>query len=56
MISGLGEMVNEYLGTPNTIANPFLNMAVSKRIDLTHLTADAPALMVCCGLALRSFV
>jgi len=55
MIPGVGDMLKARLDTENSIANPFSEMAVSNHVDLANLTADAPALMVCCGLALRSF-
>lgn len=54
-IDGLSEMVAAKLGTPCTIANPFTNMTLSSRVNEGNLTADAPALMIACGLALRSF-
>jgi type IV pilus assembly protein PilM len=37
------------------IANPFANMSLSSKIRPKNLTADAPALLVACGLALRRF-
>jgi len=37
------------------VANPFASMAVNPRIPLKRLVADAPSLMVACGLALRRF-
>lgn len=55
MIPGLGKIIKERLGTDNSVANPFANMAVAKKVDLPNLTTDAPTLMICCGLALRSF-
>lgn len=55
MIPGLGEVIKERLGTENSVANPFASMAVAKQVDLASLTTDAPTLMICCGLALRSF-
>ena len=54
-IPGLTDLVTERLGTSCTIADPFVNMSISNRVDKAILAADAPALMVCCGLALRSF-
>jgi type IV pilus assembly protein PilM len=54
-IEGLADMVAAKLGTPCTIANPFVNMSLSGRVNEDNLTNDAPALMIACGLALRSF-
>lgn len=54
-IPGLCQLIEEQVGVPTTIANPFSNMAVAKNIDLRWLSNDAPALMICCGLALRGF-
>jgi len=54
-IDGLAEMVAAKLGTPCSIANPFLQMSLSSRVNEANLTADAPAMMIACGLALRSF-
>jgi type IV pilus assembly protein PilM len=54
-LEGLANAVEEKLGTPTTVANPFKNMAVSSRVNGAALANDAPALMIACGLALRSF-
>ena len=54
-IDGLSEMVAARLGTPTTIANPFVNMSMSSRVNEVNLHNDAPAMMIACGLALRSF-
>ena len=54
-IAGVDEIIEEKLGVPTTVANPFANMGVSSRIKPQVLVNDAPALMIACGLALRSF-
>jgi len=54
-IEGLANMVAAKLGTPCSIANPFVNMSISSKINEASLASDAPALMIACGLALRSF-
>ncbi|MGR9105643.1 MAG: pilus assembly protein PilM [Gammaproteobacteria bacterium] len=54
-IPGIEGLVEEQLGTPTIVANPFINMALSGRIKPQSLSNDAPALMIACGLALRSF-
>lgn len=52
---GLSDLVQDHLGTPTVVANPFASMAVAPRVDVGALTNDAPAMMIACGLALRSF-
>lgn len=54
-ITGIRDLMEAKIGTPVTIANPFANMALSSRIKPQGLSSDAPALMIACGLALRSF-
>lgn len=54
-MDGLSELVQEKLGTPATVANPFASMSVSSKVNSVALSNDAPALMIATGLALRSF-
>jgi len=54
-IPGLVDMVEEKTGTPTLVANPFADMAVSSRVNVSALSNDAPSLMIACGLAMRSF-
>ncbi|MAT93887.1 MAG: pilus assembly protein PilM [Halioglobus sp.] len=54
-MDGLEELVQEKLGTPTAVANPFANMSISSRVNAVALSSDAPAMMIACGLALRSF-
>ena len=54
-IPGIAELVQSKIGVPTIVANPFADMSVSSRVSVQALTNDAPALMVSCGLALRSF-
>ncbi len=54
-IPGVDELIEEKLGTPAIIANPFANMSVSSRVKPQSLSNDAPSMMIACGLALRSF-
>ena len=49
------KLVEKNLDVPVHIANPFVNMALSSRIKPQILSNDAPAMMIACGLALRSF-
>lgn len=50
---GLASQLESWLGVPTLIANPFLNMRLSKKVNANLLMQDAPALLVACGLALR---
>jgi type IV pilus assembly protein PilM len=54
-IPGLDDIVHSRLQTSTLIANPFARMAVSSQVKARELAADAPALFVACGLALRWF-
>jgi type IV pilus assembly protein PilM len=54
-ISGIDKLISAKLDTPVTIANPFVNMSVASRVRADALANDAPAMMIACGLALRSF-
>ena len=54
-IAGVPEMVEEQLGVPTTVANPLAHMTLGSRVQAHALAQDAPALMIACGLALRSF-
>lgn len=54
-IDGLAAMVSAKLGTPASMANPFVNMSLSSKVNEVNLNNDAPALMIACGLAMRSF-
>ena len=54
-IPGVADMVEEQLGVPCAVANPLANMSLSSRVQAQTLAQDAPALMIACGLALRSF-
>ena len=54
-IPGVDELIEQSLGVQTTVANPFSNMIISPKIKAQVLSNDAPALMIACGLALRSF-
>jgi type IV pilus assembly protein PilM len=54
-IAGVDDLIEAKLGTNTSIANPFANMSLSSRVKAQTLSNDAPALMISCGLALRSF-
>lgn len=55
LIPGIVEMVEEQLGVQSVIANPLAQMTLGPRVQAHALAQDAPALMIACGLALRSF-
>ena len=55
MIPGLDEVVSSRTQVSTMIANPFANMALASRVKPKHLTAEAPALLIACGLAMRRF-
>jgi type IV pilus assembly protein PilM len=54
-IAGIDQYVEQNLGTPTIVANPFVHMSLSGRVKPQSLSNDAPAMMTACGLALRSF-
>lgn len=55
MIPGLDDIIAARTQVSTMIMNPFANMALSPRIKPRQLTADAPALTIACGLAMRRF-
>jgi type IV pilus assembly protein PilM len=55
VIPGLDEVVNTRTQVPTSVANPFAQMQTSPRVQLKRLMADAPSLIVACGLAMRRF-
>jgi len=54
-VAGLDNLIQQRIGTPTMVANPFADMALSSKVNAGALASDAPALMIACGLALRSF-
>ncbi len=55
VIPGLEEIVATRTQVATMVANPFVNMLTSPRVRPKNLMADAPSLLVACGLALRRF-
>ncbi|WP_170943032.1 pilus assembly protein PilM [Candidatus Dactylopiibacterium carminicum] len=55
VIPGIDQVVASRTQVPTKTANPFVGMSLSQRVRPKNLAADAPALMVACGLALRRF-
>jgi type IV pilus assembly protein PilM len=54
-IPGITEMIVENLNIECSIVNPFVGMPIAASVDVSKLKDDSPGLMICCGLALRSF-
>jgi len=54
-IPGIDELIEAQLGIKTILSNPFVNMELSSKVNAQALSNDAPALMIACGLALRSF-
>lgn len=54
-IPRINDLVEEKLGITSILANPFANMSMASGVKAQSLNNDAPALMISCGLALRSF-
>lgn len=54
-IANLEELIQEKVGAGCSVANPFGDMALAGKISASAIANDAPALMIACGLALRSF-
>ena len=54
-IPGMAKMIEQKLGIPTRMANPFAGMSLSGKVDGEKLASEAPMLMIACGLAMRSF-
>ncbi|MGH8603076.1 MAG: type IV pilus assembly protein PilM, partial [Gammaproteobacteria bacterium] len=54
-INGIATLIEQEIGKNVTIANPFAHMSIADRVKKEALMNDAPAMMIACGLALRSF-
>jgi len=54
-LPGIDALLEEKLGTPAVVANPFSQMTLAARVKAQALSNDAPAMMIATGLALRSF-
>ena len=51
----LDRLIQQKIGTPCVVANPFADMSLGSKVNAAALATDAPALMIACGLAMRSF-
>ena len=54
-IDGIADLMTSESGIPTMCANPVMGMASSSAVNATVLAEAAPALMMACGLAMRSF-
>ncbi|VVN96806.1 pilus assembly protein PilM [Pseudomonas fluorescens] len=54
-LGGLDRLIEQRLGTSTRVANPFADMTLGSKVNAGALASDAPAMMIACGLALRSF-
>jgi type IV pilus assembly protein PilM len=54
-IIGLDQLTQDKMGISAIVANPFVNMTLSQKVNASMLNNDAPSLMIACGLAMRSF-
>src|SRR5437763_6919243 len=55
LLPGIDELISKRAGVNALVAHPFASMAASDRIRPRQLAAEAPLLLIACGLALRSF-
>jgi type IV pilus assembly protein PilM len=54
-VPDIDRLIQQKIGTPTMVANPFADMALGNKVNAGSLASDAPALMIACGLAMRSF-
>lgn len=55
-LPGLAQLIQEQLGLPTIIANPCEKMQIGSRVNAQMVQETGSALLLCCGLAMRSFV
>lgn len=55
VIQGIDQVVASRTQVATEVANPFVGMSLSQRVRPKNLAAEAPALLVACGLAMRRF-
>jgi type IV pilus assembly protein PilM len=54
-IPGIDQIIQHRSQVNTMVANPFVGMTLSPRVNPRHLAGDAPTLVVACGLAMRRF-
>lgn len=52
-IEDIDNYIQDQIGTPTSIAQPFNMVDLAKGVDRERLVQDGPAMMIACGLALR---
>lgn len=52
-VLGLVQQTESMLGVKTFLANPFMNMQISKKIDVQSLSPQASSYLIACGLAMR---
>ena len=55
LVPGLVDKIAAQLNIETTIADPFLNMTLGRRLDAEQLSQNAASFMVASGLAMRGF-
>lgn len=55
-LPGLTQKITEQLNVKVSVADPFAQMQISSEVNATALREEAPALLLCSGLAMRNFV
>lgn len=54
-VDGIAKVMEDEVGVPTEVANPFSKMRINNKLNQQRLEADAPLLTKACGLAMRSF-
>ena len=52
-LPNLAELTESHIGVPTSIANPFMDMSSSNKVNKANLEADAPSFLIAAGLAIR---
>jgi type IV pilus assembly protein PilM len=52
-LPNLAELAEFQIGVPTSIANPFLDMSASKKVNKAAFESDAPSFLIAAGLAIR---
>lgn len=52
-LPNLAELTESHIGVPTSIANPFMDMSTSNKVNKANLEADAPSFLIAAGLAIR---
>jgi type IV pilus assembly protein PilM len=52
-LPSLAELTESHIGVPTTIANPFMDMSSSNKVNKANLESDAPSFLIAAGLAIR---